>query len=243
MAKKIAVIGAVEQEIFPLHEVLLHEPHWQRTERGTYHHPLLDLEVHTVVSGVGKVNSAYRTAELLAAFSPELVVNIGYAGGLVPHAQPGDIVIGTDYRQIDFVSLTEGFAAGMVPGASPNIVPDRFIGTVEQVSRSLGYRFFTGRIATGDFFLNDSIRKAEIIRDFAPVAFDMESAAIAHVCAAKGVAFAVVRVLSDLADEEAAIPLESELADIARRPVSVVLQSLKEFYGVSADSVLKLKLS
>ncbi|MDF2924036.1 MAG: Nucleoside phosphorylase [Paenibacillaceae bacterium] len=225
---RVAIVGAVPPELAPLEETLSADGNWERQTEQVYVHKERELAVYTALVGVGKVNSAYRIAEILQSFGPELVVNIGYAGGMLDEAAHGDIVIGNDYSQVDFVSLLQQDTPRAIPGASPYVIPEGFILQVEQASRSLGFVHYKGRIATGDFFLNDSRKKAEIIQAFSPVAFDMESAAIAHVCAKKGVAFVAVRTISDLADDDAHISVKETKDIIEERPVRVVLQALYE---------------
>lgn len=228
---KIAIIGAVEQELLPLSEALQLDGEWERLTDSVYVNKQRGIEIFAGVVGVGKVNSAYRIAEIVQEFSPELIINIGFAGGMLSDALPGDIIIGTDYRQVDFVSLSQQLSVGVIPGAAPFLIPEPFIQLAEKHSKGSGFRTFSGRIATGDFFLNDNVRKAEIVRDFAPAAFDMESAAIAHVCAAKAIPFVALRVLSDLANDEAHLSVSADLSAVARRPVQVALQAINEYYG------------
>ncbi|MDF9844567.1 MULTISPECIES: 5'-methylthioadenosine/S-adenosylhomocysteine nucleosidase [unclassified Paenibacillus] len=228
---RIAVVSAIDREIAPLYEQLESAYGWERKPGQIYSNNELGIELVAAVVGVGKVNSAAGIAEILTVFVPELVLNIGYAGGLAEGAGRGDIVVGNDYIQVDFASLSQPFSPGIIPGARPYVLPEGFIREVEQASAEREYRSLTGRIATGDFFLNDNARRAEIIRDFSPVAFDMESAAIAHVCAAKETAFAAVRTLSDLADEEAHLAAQAGLDELAVRPVEVILRALELYYG------------
>lgn len=228
---KIAIVSAMEQELAPLREILGSGSRWERKDERVFLNDSLDLTVYAGVLGVGKVNAAYRTAEILLNFLPDLVVNVGYAGGMKDGVGGGDIVIGNDYRQVDFHALVSGNEPGTVPLAKPYVIPERFIGLLERKSRELSYPCHVGRIATGDFFLNDSGVKRRIVSDFSPVAFDMESAAIAHVCAEKGIAFVAVRTLSDLADdhaEKAVKELNVSSDRIAQRPVHLVLSVLQE---------------
>lgn len=226
---KVAVVSAIDKEIIPLQEKLQNDAGWVKKTDAVYENAKRGLALYAAIVGVGKVNSAYRTAEILQAFAPELVINVGYAGGLAATALPGDIVIGDDYRQVDFSGLFSNFAPGEIPGARPYVIPAAFTALLEKNSNLLGFRSHKGRIATGDFFLSDDRKKAEIIKTFSPVAFDMESAAIAHVCADKATAFVAVRTLSDLADDNACISVKATLNAIEHRPVTVVLQALYEY--------------
>ena len=51
----------------------------------------------------------------------------------------------------------------------------------------LGYACHTGRIVSGEQFISDSSVKANIIKEFDPLAVDMETSGIAHAAFRNGV--------------------------------------------------------
>lgn len=230
---RIAVVSALERELYPLLQRFDAENDntWIKTGDFTYGSPALRHEIYSAYVGIGKVNAAYRTAEIIRDFSPELIVNIGYAGGMREDARHGDMVIGDSYVQADFDSVIDGAEPGVVPGARSEVIPADFIAVLERQCELNGYRYTTGRIATGDFFLTDSRRKAAIAEAFSPCAFDMESAAIAYVCAQKKLPFVAVRILSDLADDEAQASFTALSEPIELRPVNVLLGALEVWRG------------
>ncbi len=230
---RIAIISAMEIELAPLIEILTQDGSWVSESNESFVNKDLAVTVYCGVLGVGKVNAAYRTAEIIHIFNPELIINVGFAGGLKTGAAGGDIVIGNDYKQVDFRAFSLGNEAGLVPQAKPCIVPEKFIELLRQKSQAMSFSCHVGRIATGDFFLNDTHTKNRIIADFSPVAFDMESAAIAHVCAEKGIPFVAVRTLSDLADDDAHKAVKELTGRIEQRPVQIVLSVLGEAEGCS----------
>ncbi len=235
---KIAIISAMEIELAPLFENLASDSAWIIRDKNIYINRELNLSIYGGVLGVGKVNAAYRTAEILLEFSPDLVINVGYAGGMKAGAYGGDIVIGNDYRQIDFRALVSGYEPGIVPFAKPFVIPEEFIRLLELKSRDLSFNYHVGRIATGDFFLSDSDTKNKLVADFSPVAYDMESAAIAHVCAEKGTAFVAVRTLSDLANDHAEKTikkLSNREAKIEQKPIKLVLSVLRDHPTLTLD--------
>lgn len=223
---KIALVAAMEQEIIPLFEQFATDSLWYEKDEKIFINDTLGISVYGSVLGVGKVNAAYHTAEILLEFSPKLVINVGFAGGMQHGASRGDIVIGDDYRQVDFQGFNMGNEDGIIPKAKPYVIPETFIKILVEKSKELGYPCHVGRITTGDFFLSDSKKKQEIIDKFMPVAFDMESAAVAHVCAEKGVAFVAVRTLSDLADDQAEATIKTSIDNIEQRPVKLVFNTL-----------------
>ncbi|MBR1390828.1 MAG: 5'-methylthioadenosine/S-adenosylhomocysteine nucleosidase [Lachnospiraceae bacterium] len=224
--KIFAIVGAMEQEVEYVSEYLKSLSGWMTFDREekdkeqVFIHYGQRIQLVTKVLGVGKVNAAFRTADLIHDYSPDLIINVGYAGGLADRAVKGDVAIGTTYVQADFLPLLE--ANRPVIAGSPQDV----VSTVEHIARSENIRTQTGTIATGDFFLNDSGKKAQIKTEFGAVAFDMESAAIAQVATEKNVAFISIRTISDFADEHALEHFkepEGARIPIEQRPVALAV--------------------
>ena len=127
-------------------------------------------DVGAAVIGVGPAAAARATARLLDAWPADLVLVSGIAGGLDPTLGIGTV-----------------------------IVPD----TV--VDRSTGKRFHptalsnvtaSGTIATSDELILDDERLAQMRSD-GVIAVDMETAAVAEVCSARGCAWSAFRAISD----------------------------------------------
>lgn len=147
--------------------------------------------------GVEKVNAAYQTADLIGEWHPNLIVNIGFAGGLLDGAKKGDVVIGTEYVQTDFRPLRDIHLSWI------RETPIEYRRILKRLAKEKGIQMYEGKIATGDFFLNRTDEKRKIIEEFAAIAFDMESAAIAQVATQKKIPIVVIRTFSDFADDNA----------------------------------------
>ncbi len=57
-------------------------------------------------SGVGKINSAIATTDLIKQFHPDLILMSGAAGNLNKNIKPKDVVIGTELINVDLGRLT-----------------------------------------------------------------------------------------------------------------------------------------
>ena len=218
--KKVAILGAMEIEISYVETYLKGREGWKKLKDNIYANQQKKLQIITQVMGVGKVNAAYQTADIISQYQPDLLINIGYAGGLIQGAGKGDVAIGTEYVQVDFLPCLEKNRTETAES------PKEFIAQLEVKAKELGITTFTGKIATGDFFLHSSTDKKRMIEEFAPIAFDMESAAVAQVAAKKQTEFIAVRTFSDLADDDAAetmcrLPIE-------QRPIILTIRTLEE---------------
>ena len=225
--KNIAVISAMEVELSYVDEYLSQQEGFQKIAENQDLHEEKNIQIITKVLGVGKVNAAYQTADLITEFQPELIINVGYAGGLGKNAKRGDVAIGTEYVQVDFIPYLESNRPQIADS------PKELVELLEQTAKKLGIPAVSGKIATGDFFLHDTKQKEELIKEFHPIAFDMESAAIAQVATGKGVEFVSIRTFSDLADDHAVdafengkLVKEDDEIPLERRPVVLALTAV-----------------
>lgn len=155
-----------------------------------------DNEVCVMKCGIGKVNAALNAYRMISAFSPDLVINSGVAGGADPSMKVGSLLVASEAAYHD-VWCGPGTRLGQMDG-----MPSRFpmAEEVRNAVRSLAGNVSVreGLICTSDRFIStpEEVDAIKAIYSDA-LACDMESAAIAHVCHDCGVPFAVIRVVSD----------------------------------------------
>ena len=77
-----------------------------------------------VESGVGKVNSARTTQILIDYFKPNIVLNVGVAGGLSNNIKVLDIIIGEKLVQYDFDITEFNHHKGYIPKIGDYIESD-----------------------------------------------------------------------------------------------------------------------
>src|SRR6476620_6944191 len=98
---KIAIIGAMEEEVLLLREKLENREQeviaGSEFTKGMYN----GVEVVLLKSGIGKVNAALSTTLLLDRYKPDYVINTGSAGGFHPSLNVGDVVISSEVRHND----------------------------------------------------------------------------------------------------------------------------------------------
>ena len=228
---KIAVIGAMEQEVEAL-RLVINSPHTiiiansEYTE-GTY----AGHDVVLLKSGIGKVNAAMSTAILLHHFKPDAVINTGSAGGFDTALEVGAIVISDEVRHHDVDVTAFGYEMGQVPQLPAAFISDvKLRKLAEEAVEELGqHQFATGLIATGDSFMSDPERVESVRRHFPHMkATEMEAAAVAQVCHQFEVPFVVIRALSDIAGKESSISFDEFLPTAAKHSTEIVLQVISK---------------
>ncbi|WP_075618152.1 5'-methylthioadenosine/S-adenosylhomocysteine nucleosidase [Paenisporosarcina indica] len=228
---KIAVIGAMEQEVEAL-RLVIENPQTtviansEYTE-GTY----AGHDVVLLKSGIGKVNAAMSTSILLQHFKPEAVINTGSAGGFDSALEVGAVVISDEVRHHDVDVTAFGYEMGQVPGLPAGFVADTNLRQLaEEAVQELGqHQFATGLIATGDSFMSDAVR-VESVRTYFPhmKAAEMEAAAVAQVCHQFDVPFVVIRALSDIAGKESSVSFDEFLPTAAKHSTEIVLRVISK---------------
>ena len=150
--------------------------------------------------GIGKVNAALGTAELIRSFSPDAIVSTGVAGGIDECLGVMDVVVSSSIVYHD-VWCGMGCEYGQVQGM-PAVFP--VADNLWQVAVSLNNspenntRIHAGLICTGDQFITNREELCKIKSNFpAGLAVDMESAAIAQTCHIYNVPFVSFRIISD----------------------------------------------
>lgn len=222
---KIGLISAMKMEIDFAGVYLLGKKDWVKVDERTFVNEAKGLEVITRILGVGKVNAASETTRFILEEQPELIINVGFAGGLADGSEKGDIAIGKSYVQEDLhIFLDEN--KPLIADASPKLIE-----SLERTASDLKLIYHTGTIATGDYFLHRLEDKNRIKEEYDAVAFDMESAAIAQVATAYHIGFISIRTFSDLADEEAVRcfeeTAEKERIPIEQRPIILAIETIE----------------
>jgi adenosylhomocysteine nucleosidase len=160
-------------------------------------------EVALARSGVGKVNAALCAQALISVYAADCVINAGVAGALDSRLAAGQLVIAKDCVQYDVDATAAGFAPGEVPGtgrAAYKTAPD-LVALAEAAARGLNLTARIGRVLTGDRVVASAALKRALAGHFGGLCVEMEGAAVGQAAAVNQVPFAVIRGISDLADE------------------------------------------
>ncbi len=212
----IGIIGAMDSEVDNLLS-RLEQPVAHRAAGRTFTTGrLAGHDVVVVKSGIGKVAAAITAQLLIDRFSADCLINTGMAGGLDSRLAVKDLVVGTQAVQHDFDLTAFGHVKGYLYGEDDSR-PTAFIADERLISLALeaavdvlpaGSKAITGRIASGDIFVDDTPLKQALIADFGAAAAEMEGAAIAQTAVDNGVPFVILRTISDLAEKKAQVSFE-----------------------------------
>ena len=147
-------------------------------------------------SGIGKVNAAIQTVEMIHQYKPDVIISSGCAGGNGDDINVQDVVVSTQlaYHDVYCGEAIGHSVYGQVQGLPAHFEADAHL---LRVAQQTGAK--PGLIVTGDWFVDSKDKMREIIGHFPDAkAVDMESAAIAHACYIYKVPFISFRVISDI---------------------------------------------
>jgi adenosylhomocysteine nucleosidase len=191
-------------------------------------------EVVVVLSRIGKVAAATTASVLIGEFGVQRILFTGTAGGLAEGVRVGDVVVADTLLQHDLdasplfprhevplygtdrfasdaaMSDALALAAAQTLQALPAPVQAEFAMVSPTVHRGL--------VVSGDRFVSTRAEN-DVLRARLPqaLAVEMEGAALAQVCHDFGVPFAVVRTVSDRADDSAHVDFGRFVAEVASR--------------------------
>jgi len=234
---KIAVLGAMECEVEEIKSYLTNLQEQVYKDLKIFTGNINNKFIILSQTGIGKVNAALNCQYIIDTFTPDVIINIGVAGGIGKGLKVGDIVIGNSLIQHDFDVSVLGYAKGyMFTGAdkdkpteyfSDKNIADKFKSSLLNTVKE--NKIYEGIIATGDQFVSDKKLKEEINKSFNALAVEMEGAAIAQVATRNKIPFLVTRVISDLADGTTAEyqnVFEKETSQILAEAIKKVLADL-----------------
>ena len=193
----IGIIVAMDKELAQL-RTLLDQPTVERKNGKDF--ILGNIGAKRIVlqkCGIGKVNSAVGTVEMIDNYRPDLIVSSGCAGGADTGLNVTDVVVSTECCYHDaYCGSDQEF--GQIMG-----MPLRYASPVELVAKATamegGTRVVPGLIVSGEWFVDSRDKMRSILDRFPEAkAVDMESCSIAQTCHIYNVPFISFRIISDV---------------------------------------------
>jgi len=188
--KKIGLLIAMEKEMELFTESLQNMLPRKIHKCNFYSGNIGDKQITAVVSGMGNVNAALCTSDLINLFGVDMIINIGVSGGLDATLNIGDFIVGDDIVYHD-LWCGEPYIYGQVAGCP------LFFHSAPQLAALLP-DLRHGLLCCGDMFITKAEELANIKKQFPDgLAVDMESAAIAQTCYLYDKPLLSVRQISD----------------------------------------------
>ena len=148
-------------------------------------------------SGIGKVNAAIQTVEMIRQYKPDVIISSGCAGGNGDDVNVQDVVVSSELAYHDVycgTAIDSTTVYGQVQG-----LPARYQADPYLLKKALLTGAKPGLIVTGDWFVDSKDKMREIIGHFPEAkAVDMESCSIAQACYINKIPFISFRVISDI---------------------------------------------
>jgi adenosylhomocysteine nucleosidase len=183
----IAILVAVRQELRPILR-RAHATHAVRQEHLDFHEgTLAGQPVALLALGVGKECARIAAEMTIKCYRPDLVIAAGFGGGLQSGVRNGDIVIGTevlDLRVDDGKDVAWRFS-------------HRLSRHDELFDAGADFHIHHGKILTTDEMVLRSKTKLRLGKATGALAVDMETSAVAAVCAAHETDLLGVRCITD----------------------------------------------
>jgi len=180
----------------------------------------------------GKVNSAVCAQIMILEYAPRLVINLGVAGGV--GVGIGDLVIATELVQHDFDGTALGSPLGELSicrGKEEQEIrmfpaDRRAAGILAQEAEGIYGHAHLGVIATGDTFVADPEKNRWLNETFGAKAVEMEGASTAQACTMNGVPFAVLRAVSDNANDDSPADFPAFAKECAEKSARLLAKAL-----------------
>lgn len=240
----LGIICAMHDEIAALLSVLKESTTQNIGNRTYYKGKINQTEVVIVFSKWGKVAASITTTQLINSYQPSQIIFTGVAGGLAPHLNIGDVIYGTSLIQhdMDASPLFKTFEIPLIGvsdiktsdnakllAATKKFMDDynKYINPAEKSAFSIKQpQLEQGLICSGDTFVN-GITKINQLKQNIPnaLAVEMEGAAVAQVCLEYAIPLNVIRIISDKADESAAIDFPEFTKKIASKYAKAILET------------------
>ena len=238
-----AILSALAEEQYGLIEHLQKPSKVRHAGRDFWQGNLHGQPVVLALSKIGKVAAATTATALIERFGAKRMVFTGVAGGLGRGVNVGDVVVGQSFVQHD-LDVSPLFPRYEVPlyGKARFDVDTALTAALFEASQTAladpklrsaypNAQIHAGLIASGDRFVSgasesSALRDALLAAGHDVLAVEMEGAAVAQVCHDYGIPFAVVRTISDRADDTAHVDFPGFIDQVASKYAQVIVERL-----------------
>jgi adenosylhomocysteine nucleosidase len=209
----VGAIIALKREAYPFLEKINYSQ-----SKGIFSGNYNDTQFRVIISGYGKVMAASATQRLIDS-CPDIshVIHFGTGGGLDDSLKIGDLVIPTQIIEYDVLASFDQHPERHI--VKPN----------EYYSRLLreSFQCRVGIAVSGDQDVDNLELRKKLRENYNALIADWESFAVAKVCELNNIPCAVIRTVSDNADDSAAEFFEKNCHQVSIDLANKIL----EFYS------------
>lgn len=233
---KIAILGAMEEEITPLLDFFQNYTTEELAKNMFYIVRYKQHEIIIAHSKIGKVNAALTATILIEHFKAQKLLFSGVAGAISQELKIKDLIYASKLTQHDLDITAFGHPHGYVPGGEVFVKTDDDLNKIAQeVAHEKNINLKEGIIATGDEFVCKNETKEWIANTFQADALEMEGAAVAVVCDALNVPFFVLRAISDAADMDAGFDFDTFLDESSKVSANFIISMIDKIIEQAND--------
>jgi adenosylhomocysteine nucleosidase len=199
MSSKIIIIGAIKEEIAGIKQRMkINDTH--RFDHATvFEGEWLGYEILLVRSGMGVVRAEKSLRAVTQQFTSKLIISMGYAGGLDPKLQSGDLLIAEKNLGIENGNSFKSNEKGQTTEES---LANEFVEKALLISEKMEFKTHRGTLLTVDKVVLNPDHKSSLGKLYSVQAVDMETLALARCAREKGIPFLSIRAISDTVDQE-----------------------------------------
>lgn len=224
---KIGIICAGDTELNPFLNYIENVKITEKAMLKFYEGTIRNTSVTVLYSGVCKVNAAIATQLLIDIFHVNIIINAGTAGGMNERVQLFDTIVAESSAYHD---VADDILTDFHPWLESIYfkADDRLLAITKEYSHTSKHPMQFGRIVTGEQFIEDE-KRTEINRTFTPLAVDMETAGIAHVCYVNKIPFIAIRTITDTAEHSGIENFEKNCETASQISAEIVVDLLEMF--------------
>ena len=226
----IGIIGAMASEVDGLKAIMPDASVETISTVEFYSGTINGTDVVVAQAGVGKVNASVTAQTMILKYGVDVLINIGVAGGIESSLKIGDIVVASSLVEHDMDTTAVGDEPGFITGIDKVYMDtDKNISNlIFECAEDLGLHTVRGVIATGDIFVSTDDVRDRLRSQFNAAAAEMEGGAIGHVCTMNNIPFAVLRAMSDCANDDSKVDFPTFAAEAAKKSIEIIKLFLKK---------------
>lgn len=249
MKKTIGIMGAMPEEIDGVVALLNNCKTFSMGQRTYYSGQINDIDTVVVFSRWGKVAAATTVSTLIHHFQITDLIFTGVAGAIKDNLKIGDIVLAKrliqhdmDARplmsQFEIPLLSKSYfesdstLLNISTNAINTLLEDKCLHTTIGDKELENFNITQPKlhiedIASGDQFFSSNEQKNNLCFQLPNIAcVEMEGAAVAQVCYEYDIPFAVIRTISDAADEKSHIDFPSFIKEISSKYSTEIIKNI-----------------